>query len=59
MATNSGAGSAIQLSLFGGEVIELKYCCSEDMVADMLTKGLPRERFAELRAQCGMTELNY
>jgi len=44
--------------LFGSEVIELEYCRSVDMIADMLTKGLPRERFTELRALCGMTELD-
>ena len=34
--------------------IELKYCPTENMVADMLTKGLARERFEKLRASAGL-----
>ena len=29
--------------------IELKYCQTEEMIADMLTKGLYRDRFEKLR----------
>jgi hypothetical protein len=32
-------------------VVELKYCPTEEMVADMLTKALPRNRFVELRSK--------
>ena len=34
--------------------IEVKYCNTEDMVADMLTKGLGKEKFVKLRALAGM-----
>ena len=34
--------------------IELKYCPTEDMIADMLTKGLQRERFVKLRQSAGV-----
>ena len=34
--------------------IELKYCPTENMVADMLTKGLAKERFEKLRASAGL-----
>ena len=40
------------------ETIMLKYCCSGDMIADMLTKGLPREQFEKLRELSGVRELN-
>ena len=38
--------------------IELKYCHSEDMTADMLTKGLSRENFCKLREQAGLIQLH-
>ena len=34
--------------------IELKYCPTEDMIADMLTKGLQRDRFVKLRQSAGI-----
>ena len=40
------------------ETIQLKYCCSEDMIADILTKGLPREQFTKLRELSGVREPN-
>lgn len=39
-------------------IVQLKYCCSGDMLADMLTKGLPREQFVKLRELSGVCELN-
>ena len=36
--------------------IELKYCQTENMVADMLTKGLGKERFQKLIKLAGLTE---
>lgn len=36
--------------------IKLTYCPSEDMIADMLTKGLPIAQFEKLRALTGMCE---
>ena len=38
--------------------VELKYCRTEDMIADVLTKGLSRERFERLRQKCGMSYIN-
>ena len=35
----------------------MQYCRSEDMVADMLTKGLHAEQFVELREMTGLKEL--
>ena len=37
--------------------IELKYCQSEKMIADILTKGLPREQFAKLRQLGGVKQI--
>ena len=37
--------------------IKLTYCASEDMVADMLTKGLPIKQFEKLRRLAGIDEL--
>lgn len=34
--------------------IELKYCQTVNMVADMLTKGLPRDTFEKLRDMAGV-----
>ena len=36
--------------------IKLTYCASEDMVADMLTKGLPIKQFEKLRRLAGIAE---
>ena len=38
-------------------VISVQYCCSDLMIADILTKPLPRSRFADLRAKLGLCEL--
>ena len=37
--------------------INVQYCRSEDMVADMLTKGLHAEQFVKLREMTGLKEL--
>ena len=36
--------------------IRIVYCASEDMVADMFTKGLPIKQFEKLRRLAGITE---
>ena len=36
--------------------ISLKYCPTEDMVANLLTKGIGPEKFGRLRALCGMRD---
>ena len=36
--------------------IKLEYCPTEDMTADMLTKGLNRERYCKLRESAGILE---
>ena len=38
-------------------VIDLKYCPTQDMVADMLTKGLSKERFTKLCSMAGVVTL--
>ena len=38
--------------------VELQYCPTEEMIADMLTKGLSRDRLMKLRQMCGMKEMN-
>lgn len=40
------------------EIIEVKYCKTEDMIADLLTKGLGKDRFEKLRQMTGLTEFN-
>ena len=40
------------------KTIEVKYCKTEDMIADLLTKGLGKEKFEKLRSMTGLTELN-
>ena len=37
--------------------VELKYCPTQDMIADMLTKGLAKDQFTKLRKLAGMTDL--
>ena len=38
--------------------IELSYCPTIDMLADMMTKGLTREKFTLLRNFTGMKEMS-
>ena len=38
-------------------IIELKYCKSDNMIADILTKGLGRTKFEELRVNIGMKQI--
>ncbi len=38
-------------------VIDLKYCNTDDMVADMFTKGLSGEQFKKLRQLAGLNQL--
>ena len=49
-----------QISFFRDEAekgtINVRYCRSNDMIADMLTKGLHAELFIELREMAGLTE---
>ena len=37
--------------------VELSYCRTEEMVADMLTKGLGREQLRKLRKMSGLDEM--
>ena len=37
--------------------VELRYCRTNDMIADMLTKGLNGEQFAKLRHMAGVREM--
>lgn len=36
------------------EFVSCVYCCSEDMLADLLTKPLPAKRHVMLRERCGL-----
>uniref|UniRef100_A0A1X7SFX4 Reverse transcriptase Ty1/copia-type domain-containing protein n=1 Tax=Amphimedon queenslandica TaxID=400682 RepID=A0A1X7SFX4_AMPQE len=36
------------------ESVQIKYCRTEDMVADIFTKGLTHEKFERLRSLCGI-----
>ena len=38
-------------------IVDLSYCPSEQMIADLLTNPLPRERFKMLCEAMGMVEL--
>ena len=38
-------------------IVELKYCPTKEMVAGMVTKGLPKEQFTTLRSMAGVTTL--
>ena len=37
--------------------VNLKYCPSEEMIADMLTKGLSKDKFYKNRAMAGVRSL--
>ena len=37
--------------------VKLQYCKSENMLADVLTKGLPREQFERLRKVMGFKQM--
>ena len=39
------------------ETVTLKYCPTQNMVADMLTKGLHRDRFTKLRQMSGIVSI--
>lgn len=41
-----------------GGVIDLKYCNTDNMVADMFTKGLSEEKFIKLREKAGVKPVN-
>ena len=38
--------------------IKLRYCRTEDMIADIFTKGLSQEKFVKLRSMCGLRSIN-
>jgi len=38
--------------------VELKYCPTENIIADMLIKGLHKERFVKLRQMAGIKAMN-
>lgn len=40
----------------GNGKVKLSYCPSKDMIADMLTKGLPCVQFEKLRKMAGVME---
>ena len=37
--------------------VELQYCPTEEMIADMLTKGLSLDQFTKLRLMSGLIEM--
>ena len=37
--------------------VELQYCPTEEMIADMLTKGLSRDQFIKLRLMSGLMQM--
>ena len=43
----------------GKGTVKLKYCPTKEMVADMLTKGLPKNQFVKLRLMAGVTALEH
>ena len=45
--------------LVEAERIKLTYCVSENMVADMLTKGLPIKQFEKLRELAGVVKCTH
>ena len=38
-------------------IVNLNYCPTRDMIADIMTKGLPKEQFTRLRSMAGVTSL--
>ena len=36
------------------KTIQLEYCPTDEMIADVLTKGLPRPQFEKLRSKLGV-----
>ena len=38
--------------------IKLRYCRTEDMIADMFTMGLSQENFVKLRSMCRLRSIN-
>ena len=39
------------------DIIELKYCRTEEMIADIMTKGIGKEKFLKLRKMAGITQI--
>ena len=37
--------------------IEIVYCPTDSMIADVMTKGLPRNQFEKFRSLMGVTEV--
>ena len=40
------------------KTVELKYCRSSDMIADIMTKGLCKVQFAKLRSMSGIVNIS-
>ena len=40
-----------------GKGIELVYCATDEIIADLLTKGLGHVKFKQLRGMCGIQEM--
>lgn len=40
------------------KAVDLKYCNTEDMIADVLTKGLSQAKFTKLREMAGLKPLD-
>ena len=43
--------------LVENKTIEIKYCSTENMIADIFTKGLPSEKFCKLRNMIGVSSM--
>ena len=63
MTKNPQFHGGANISLLSTTLLEMKqrkkqwYCRTDDMIADMLTKGLHAERFVKLREMAGLREL--